>query len=97
MGRIDLNVHPDSANRPASGYGYTNSDAGTFTGKNNALGHNIALDFPDRYVGEHSDVYNIGSDHSLGTIPTSGVVYCNPTNCACNVHVKGIVSGQVTM
>lgn len=50
----------------------------------------------DRYVGEHQDVYS-GTDSSTATIPANGVIYCHLSGCDCNVHIKGILDGQVTI
>jgi hypothetical protein len=88
MGRIDKPVHPASINQ--SGYGYASGAPLT-----SMFSPGMETSFPDRYVGERTDVTN-GSDSSIEEYPASGVMYCHNTTCGCNIHVKGIVDGQVT-
>lgn len=90
MGRIDKNVHPEAAYQPSSPHSYTHSNAGIFTpGMENT--------FPDRYENERADVNSNTYSNAIATINANGVIYCKLSGCDCNLHVKGIVDGQVTL
>ncbi len=96
MGRIDTNIHPQSAYSSTGASGKTDSTAGIFVPGSSGTASQWVANGVDRYVGEHSDVYT-GTDNSVGSFNTSGVIYCNPADCDCNVHIKGIVDGQVNV
>lgn len=85
MGRVDMTIHPSDVGNSSPYF-----DPATTPGllKSGAY---------DRYVGEHADVYT-GTDSSIATLGAqNGVVYCYMSGCDCNVHVKGIIDGQVTV
>lgn len=54
----------------------------------------------DRYNGEHADVYNNNTNNAVagGDISANGIIFCRPNDGRiCNVHIKGILDGQVTI
>lgn len=84
MGRVDMTMHPDSVNGTGAFFDPGTTPATLQNGQY------------DRYVNEHTDVYT-GTNSATTLGSTNGVVYCYMSGCDCNIHVKGIVDGQLTV
>ncbi|MCB0271594.1 MAG: hypothetical protein KDD46_01115 [Bdellovibrionales bacterium] len=53
--------------------------------------------FPDQYLGERADVFGGSTANAQNTYSANGVFYCRNSGCDCNIHIKGLYEGNLTV